>query len=153
MLAGLPYVPEVAALEWFRQEAYHAPDAPRLALARLQAVPPRAQETLRLGLHPAVRLMRSSYPVVTIWTTNQRDDEPETVALDGGENALIWRGPDGIHVRRIGEAMQRLLRVLEAGEPFADACETALSAEPAFDPGRALAWICENGVLSTASWT
>lgn len=153
-LTGLEYVAEVAALEWLRQEAYHAEDAPRLHLARLAEVPPAAQEDLRLGLHPSVRLLRSPYPVVSIWRTNHHDAEPEVVNLaSGGENALVWRSAAGIEVRGVDAATAALIGLLQSGEPFSLACEAALNRSGAFDPGQALARLCGDGVISTASWS
>lgn len=152
-LAGLAYVTEVAALEWLRQEAYHAEDAPRLHLARLAEVPPSAQEYLRLALHPSVRLLRSPYPVVSIWRTNHRDAEPEVIDLArGGENALVWRSAAGVEVRRVDAADMALIGLLQAGEPFSLACEAALERSGAFDPGQALARLCSDGVINAASW-
>lgn len=152
-LAGLEYVAEVAAVEWLRQEAYHAEDAPRLHLARLAEVPPAAQARLCLGLHPSVRLLRSPYPVVSIWRTNHRDAEPAVVSLaGGGENAMVWRSARGIEVDAVDGATVAMVGRMQSGEPFSLACEAALARDPAFDPGRALAGLCRSGVVSTASW-
>ncbi|MGH6692125.1 MAG: HvfC/BufC family peptide modification chaperone, partial [Gammaproteobacteria bacterium] len=67
----LPYLADVARLEWAVHRTFHGRHTPALDAARLAAVPPERLPDLRFELHPAARLLRSPYPVLTIWHVNQ----------------------------------------------------------------------------------
>lgn len=152
-LAELDYLPDVARLEWLRQEAYHAGDGPRLGLQRLAEVPGAGQQSLRIGLQPSARVFRSAYPVFSIWAAHQGAAEPGPIRLDSGaEQALVWRSPAGIEVARLEAGAAAMLRAMAAGETFAAACEAGLGAQDGFDPGSTLARLCAGGVVSWASW-
>ena len=89
--AGLPWLADVARLEWAWHESLMAGDAPALDFEALARVPEAAQPGLRFELHPSVRLVRSPWPVLAIWEANQpgRDGTPERE--DGADDVLVWR--------------------------------------------------------------
>ncbi|MEI4487568.1 DNA-binding domain-containing protein [Frigidibacter sp. MR17.14] len=117
-VAGLPYLPDVARLEWLRGEAYHAADATFLPPARLSPDTP-------LHLHPSLRLLRSAWPVVGIWQANQPGRDGRC-SEDEARIALIWRGPDfevPVVALRVEDAdtIEALLR----GSPLSDAVRSS----------------------------
>lgn len=69
--AELPYLHDVARLEWSWHEAFHAGDAPPLDLVRLASLPADEHGGLRFLLHPTARLIRSDFPILRIWEVNQ----------------------------------------------------------------------------------
>ncbi|WP_372800798.1 HvfC/BufC N-terminal domain-containing protein [Paracoccus seriniphilus] len=85
-VSGLPYLPDVARVEWARGRAYHAADLLPLPAEQLRDDQP-------LHLHPSVQILRSSYPVVSIWQANQSGHDGRLRA-GGAEIALIWRKAD-----------------------------------------------------------
>lgn len=93
--ATLPYLPDVARLEWAYVHAFHAADAeamPPQALAERLAQPALLARTC-LRFAPAVQLVRSAYPVVSLWQAHQTDGEVELAGIDlaCGEAALLVR--------------------------------------------------------------
>jgi hypothetical protein len=91
--AGLPYLADVARLEYCRVESFHAADAVALdaqAFHVLQANPD-SLSALRLRLHPACRLVRSKHAVFSIWAAHQGLMAIESVVLDDPEDALVFR--------------------------------------------------------------
>lgn len=139
-VAGLPYLGDVAALEWAWHEVYHEADVPALDPAALLAIPPGQQPTLRLRLQPATRLVASCHPVLAIWLANQPDAEPGPISLDdGGVQLLVGRRDFEVAIHELGGAEARWLRALAAGRPLADALGAALELDPGFDFGATLA--------------
>ena len=67
----LPYLADVAKLEWLWQEAFHETKARPLDLSALACVPTERQGGLRFRLHPSARLLVSACPVLRIWESNQ----------------------------------------------------------------------------------
>ena len=91
-VADLPYLPDVARLEWARNIAYHAADSSAASLESLTRIPPDALAQTRLTLHPATRWVASDYPIVSIWRTNTHDATVARVGPEAGnELALVTR--------------------------------------------------------------
>jgi hypothetical protein len=62
---GVPYLADMAALEWARSAAYHAADAVPMPVEALAPAVEHAAH-VRLLLHPSLHLVSSAYPIVTI---------------------------------------------------------------------------------------
>jgi hypothetical protein len=132
--ASLPYLPDVARLEWAWHRAFHSPDAPPLDRTRLAGIAPTDYSTLRFRPHPSAQLIESRWPVLRIWEAHQRPGEPETLDLDdGGECLLVLRRGLSVFVERLSAGEHAFLASLAGQRPLAVACEAALAAEPAFD--------------------
>ena len=139
--ASLPYLSDVAALEWAWHEAFHAGDAPALDAARLAALPESAVASLRFRLHPAARLVASPYPVLAIWEANvEGAPEGGEIRLDAGpDRLLVMRRELERVIERLTPGEFGLLYALASGESLADACGAAAAAEPGIDLQAAMA--------------
>ncbi len=127
-VADLPYLADVARLEWLYHRAYHAPDAVPLGPEELGTIPPEAVADTTFRLHPSLGLIRSDYPVYSIWRTNIHDDEVRPIRLDqGGEVALVLRPALEVVVHRVDAPMAALVEALARGAPLAAAAEEAAS--------------------------
>jgi hypothetical protein len=89
--APLPWLADVARLEWAWQESLMAADEPSLDFAALALVPESAHPGLRFRLHPSVRLVRSAWPVLAIWEANQPDRDGTPEREEGADDVLAWR--------------------------------------------------------------
>jgi hypothetical protein len=144
----LPYLPDVARLEWALDQAAIAPDAPRLDLAALAAVPPERLGALRLRLHPSAAFIASPYPILHIWQANQPGHDDERVDLgEGGDTLLILRGMHGVSAQRLAPATNAWLRALAGDIELAQALDRALSADPSFDLGATLRTYVADGLI------
>src|SRR5690606_7493008 len=90
-VAELEYLADVARLEAARTRAYHAADAAPADAKPLESIAESALENLRIEPHPAAEIVRSNYPVVTIWAMNAGERELEAIDDWGGEDALVTR--------------------------------------------------------------
>lgn len=148
---------DVARLEWSVQQCEVAPDALRntdfSALANLS---PSQQQNLRWVLHPASRVLRSRWPVLSIWNAHQhpaRSDAPrlEDIDLNLAENMLVLRQDTGhvmLHALGAGEAM--LLQSLAQGATLGAAVDAAQHEETEFDATAALQHAARLGLLCEA---
>lgn len=87
-VAHLGYLPDVARLEIALRNSYHAADSQPLAEAEFQRLLGADIAGLRLRLAPSLRLLRSRWPVVSIWAAHQAGGPPPR---PGPEDALILR--------------------------------------------------------------
>ena len=99
-LSGLPYLADIARLEWARQQAYHA-----------------AEPDGTSPVHPSVRLVESRFPIWTIWRVNQPDwtEEPAVDLEQGGESVAVYRDHGRVPGLRLSEDAATVLRALLAG--------------------------------------
>lgn len=88
-LKPYPYLPDLARLEQARRESYHAADAAPLDAARLAGLGIAGLLRARLRLAPALRLLRSDWPLYTIWQMNT--EGPPGPLPDRAEAVLITR--------------------------------------------------------------
>jgi hypothetical protein len=129
----LPWLPDVARLEWAMHAALHAPDAEPLTAEALRARPSGTLETASLALHPSVTLLESAWPVDAVWRA-QQDEADGVVNLDaGGVRLCVWRQGDDVVFRALTPAAFAIRRALAPGGPLAAALEAALALEPAAD--------------------
>ena len=144
----LPYLPDVAAIEFAWLEAYHAAEQRPLDRRAFLAVSEASAPRLRLGLHPSVRVVRSAFPATTIWHANREQDVMEEIRLDqGGEDALIVRpaAEVGVHLLRPGDAV--FLRALGAKKTLAAATLEAGNEYPDFDLASAISDVIDSGAV------
>ena len=150
----LPYLPDVARLEWAIDEAGRAPDAPRApesVLAALGAVVPDRLAALHAILEPSCRLVASRYPILRLWQVNQPDhQDDDRVSLDeGGQALLIRRDEHGIALESLGNGEFGWLSALAAGAALGNAIDAALEADAAFDLGTALSTHIAGGTIAS----
>lgn len=109
----LPYLPDVARVEWAAHRGYYAEDAEPPSLEPpADPQPPRGD--------PSTTLVRSPWPVVAIWAAH-RPGAPGDFYIDlgqGGENALIRRRAGTITVEALSEdeAIRLERQLAEVGE-------------------------------------
>ena len=132
--ADLPYLGDVARLEWLVHEAFHAADHAAMALDRLAAVPAERLPLLTFTLHPACRLLESRFPVHRIWQVNQPGREAdETVDLGaGGVRLLVRRRDYAVELEAVEAAEFALLQEFAAGSPLREALQAAQAGAPEF---------------------
>jgi hypothetical protein len=141
-LATLPYLADVAALEWAVHEVYHEADEQALDVAALARVEAAAQLRIRLHLQLATHFVASPFPVLAIWHANQAasDDGVPTVSLaDGGVRVLVARRDFEVEFRVLDAGEDCFLRALAAGQPLGGAVPAALDIDPGFDFASTLA--------------
>jgi hypothetical protein len=139
----LPYLPDVARLEWAIDEAGRAADAdgtPEALLAGLAAIPAERIAALGFALDPSCRLLTSTFPVLRIWQVHQPDFAGDmAVAFEAAADHLLVRREGGrVVALRLTAGDFALLRTLAGGGDLAAALDAAITAEPAFDLGASL---------------
>lgn len=146
--AELPYLADVARLEAARTRAYHAADAEPLTASEFSDLDPQSIGTLRLTLHPSLQVLRSPYPVVTIWAMNAGEIELGPVDPDAAEDALILRPTLGVTVRSLPPGGAAFLLALADGATLAEAAANAASDDARFDLTANLAGLVGSGAVS-----
>ena len=148
-VADVPYLADVARLEWLQHEAYHAADAAPIGSAELAAVAPGRIAGLRLVLHPSLRLYASAFPTLTIWKMNAApgDIAPAKLAAEA-QSAVVVRPGLGVETHRVDEPTHAFVAALQAHRTLAEAIEAATVQSGGFDFQTTLARLITMGGLS-----
>lgn len=113
--AGLPWLEDVARLEWARHESLAAADAPAWDVQALAGLTDEVREALVLRLHPAVRLVRSAWPVLAIWEANQPGRDGTAWREAGADDVLVWREANRAQLALLPAAQADLVEAILAG--------------------------------------
>lgn len=131
--ASLPYLPDLARLEWQVNRVLHAADAEALALAHLATLDEAALEDLRLAPDPAAQLLRCEFPADAVWhAVLARDDEAMAAIdlADGPVRLLVQRIGNDVQTLRLSEPEWRVAAALFSGQPLGAALAAASCDQP-----------------------
>lgn len=151
--AALPYLPDVARLEWRWHRVFHGPESGRLDLDALARVPAERQGAIIFRLPAASALLASAYPVHRIWQVNQPDYEgDEHVDLDeGGVRLLIWRDGYTMRIDTLREGEWCALEATQGGDSFETVCARLENVEPRLDMAQLLPQLVQRGWIGSFS--
>ena len=147
---SLPYLADVARLEWSMNRAAHADDAVPLDVSTLRTLDPGDLDDLTLRFAPSVVLLTSAWPVDAIWRANQPEADPDAT-VDAGTGPVrleIRRIGDDVVMRRLGDGEFTFRRALLDGESLHAAATTAATHDIHFDLARALCDLVDDSVLT-----
>jgi hypothetical protein len=135
--AELPFLADLAELEWAVVRAFHATDEPALAPAQLAAIDPAALLAGAVRFQPSVAVRESPWPIHALWEA--RDAAPGAIDIDlaTGERVLVRRAGFAVACTPIDAGRAAALHALLAGHPLGDV------AERADDPPAVIAWLGE----------
>jgi hypothetical protein len=150
--ASLPYLGDMARLERARVEAFHAADADAMPPGDFHAWQQTPDQLMqcRLALHPSLRVLRASCPVLGLWQAHAPGHESGLdAALDAAagparEDVLVLRPELEVHAQVLGPGLAPMLLALAAGATLGDALERA-ARNPGFVLDAALALLVHEG--------
>lgn len=140
-LADVPYLADMARLEWLLDRAERAPDA-ALRPESLQLLAQADPQALALQLAPGAALCRSAWPVVAIRAAHVAQaagaEDPfaaarEALSRGDGECAFVWRQGFKPCVAALGEPEARFVEALLQGGTLGTALDQA-GADFQFEP-------------------
>lgn len=147
-VAALPYLGDVARLEWARTVAYHAADDRAIDIASLSALPVDRLPDVRMTFHASARVVASDYPIVSIWRTNTHDDVVREIGPDlAAEAALVSRPALDVLVTPLPLGAARLIASLAEGNALGTAAQDATESDPELNLSDALALLFGAGAI------
>lgn len=146
---GLPYLPDVARLEYARLRAVHAADAPAIAEEALAhaLADPEALTGLQFQWHPSLAVIESKLAVVSLWAAHQTEGEILAVAIDQPEQAIVLRDELDVLVLPIDPGTAGFVARTLAGDTFGTAAAAAHGVHPPFELGVALSLLLRHRAL------
>ena len=139
-VADLPYLPDMARLEWALHRTHYAPDAPALDSAALASLTPEQFEAARFALHPAASLFASPWAVLALWQAHQGEGIAFPQELAAPCHAVLARPLWKAQVQPLSAAAFTALSALAGGAPIGAALDAAFEIDEQLDVG---AWLRE----------
>ncbi|MTI08764.1 HvfC/BufC N-terminal domain-containing protein [Curvivirga aplysinae] len=132
VVADIPYLPDLARLDWGCQEAYFAQNYDPIDPSLFAQMSPEDLFDTKLDISPSVRLLKSDYPVTHFYEMDDFGIEqlsPET------EYIMVNRlgETEQIMTDRLSEADYHFLEKLKAGFSLGDTFLDIVEEDPLFD--------------------
>ena len=138
----LTYLRDVARIEVMRGRAYHAADAAAMSPEAFSRAVGTDPDDMMLGFHPALHILVSDHPAVSIWRANQPDAANATL-VPRSEAALIFRDGAAVIVLPVPEDIARIVAALRDGMSLGD----ILAQHPAAAITDALSLLLRHGLI------
>lgn len=147
----IPYLADVARVEWAWLQAYHAADATPIGIDKMTEIEEDVLDDLRFDAHPSLWLVSSAWPAISIWQAHQGTDAPDLSGIGmEPEYGLIVRPEYDVDVHAISASASYLFDQLAddvpLGEAF-DAVAEMADADPGFDPSAYLVQFFTSGCV------
>ena len=137
---GLPYLADMARLDWALNLAFYSPRGARLMAADLARIPVERLGAMAVVLAPGTALLRSRYPIDLIWTASQPGASNDTVDIEhGAARLLVLRRPDDAGFIVLGEGEAAFVAAVAAGQSLEAAAGSAFAVDAVFDLSQAFA--------------
>lgn len=119
----LPFLPDLAKLEWQVCAAFHSFDRPALDGKHLLGVSPEKYEHLKLEFQPSVGLIESAWPILDIWQARKQPREAININLiNRPQRVLVYRKQIQVMCEPVNAAQSALLSGLLQGKTLGEAC-------------------------------
>jgi hypothetical protein len=119
------WLADLARLEWCREEASVCLIQPSVGADSLARFAPEQLEHLVFKFQPSLRLLKSDFPIFTIWSVNQVDNAPPVDQFLSQEQGLVRVRAGGLEVRALDPPLFSCLYALAAGAPLGQAVTTS----------------------------
>jgi hypothetical protein len=146
--ASVPYLGDVARLEWARLEAFHAEDRQPVAIEVLATVPEAEVGKVTFDLHPSLQLITSSWPVFSLWAASTDQAEADDVDMDRAEQVLVIRPALDVDTRLLPAGGLPFMSALRGGATLEQAVIAAAETVSDFDLAGHLQGLFEVGAVT-----
>ena len=145
--AGIPYLSDVASLEWEINRVVHARSERAISIASIVGVGSDPAQ-IRLRTDPAARYVASIFPIHQIWEANRPDVDPEKIRHKKDRQHLQVRRTDALlQVRHLLPSDWTFRALIADRATLGTATEGALEIDANFDLSKALSAIFEEGLI------
>ncbi len=144
---SVPYLSDVARLEWVWNIAYHAAEATPIKISELAEISQDRLATAYFKLHPSCQFVTSQYSIYEIWLNNQSGAEEFEFDLDHGVNLLIMRPTDVVNIHVLDASASCFLTSLNMGSNVEQSYVSATSIDQKFDLTQTIITLFSTGVF------
>ena len=148
--SSLPYLPDIARLEWAMNTSYHAKNIEPIDAKHLSIYTENEFSLLKLDPHPSIRLISSDFPIYDIWLMNQNKSTDTNIELDKKSNTIVYRPEEQVMLRELDDDVFAFVESLSFNLTIENSYAAALRINPDFDPAMTLVDLLSMGLFSAA---
>lgn len=133
---SVPYLADIARLEWAWHSIFHAADSSKLDFNKLAACSEHEGENIIFTLPSACFLLTSPYPIHQIWQMNQADypsEEPFILPENQRFFFLVWRDGFDIRMDQPTETEWKILKWIQQNFTLGQICSQLYTDHPQTD--------------------
>ncbi len=124
LTSRLPFLPDLARLEWLPGSGFHAFDAAPLEPRAITGRSLDEWAAMRVRFHPSVGCLASAWPVLDLWEARQQPRHTiNLLLLDRPQQVLVCRHDERVRCDGVSREEADLIAQLLAGRPLGAACE------------------------------
>lgn len=118
---GLPYLSELAQIEWALIEAFYADDLLPFNPNSLNTIPHSSWNMVKLIMDPSIRLIETSWPVHIIWESRKSSVIPEL--RQSTSFYLVYRNGHKVELIKKNKIEFKALKLAQSGHSVGQICE------------------------------
>lgn len=143
-LISLPYLKDVAVLEWFKHLSYYAAEMDGIDLSSLQHLSEQQLNEVKFNFQPSVFLLQSPFPLQKIFEVIENPNA-EAVDLSGdGAYAVVVRIEHRVEIYWVCQQEWHFLNALKQGKTLPQAYEQ----EPSVDITKMILFMFDKKLVS-----
>lgn len=146
--ASVPYLGDVARLEFARLTAFHAEDKAPISIDHLSRLPQDQLGETEFQLHPSLTLLASRWPLFSLWAASSGEQSGEEVNLDNAETVIVVRPHYDVDTRRLPDGGDSFIKALAEGHSLGEAAGLATAASEQFDLAHHLNGLFDLGTVT-----
>ncbi len=135
----IPYLADLAKLEWEFLKSTNAKDAAPIIIDKLQTLAPDHMQTCCFTMHPTLFIGQSQWQISNLWIKIRHDPTRSIEKMEQAQFYLIIRPHLQTQIHIISKAMHSFIDKLSKNINFAKAAEETIEAYPDFNLGENLA--------------
>ncbi|TVZ38280.1 putative DNA-binding protein [Alteromonadaceae bacterium 2753L.S.0a.02] len=140
----LPYLSDLARLDWARHCAYHAAEATPLKPEAFALIADQHLARAHFSFHPSKQLLRSEFAIFSLWELAHAEQKNTTSKLEvnSAESILVVRPDAKIETYRLSDSIFTFVECLFNGQTLHDAlAHTMYHYKEAFNSSEAVAFL------------
>lgn len=120
-LQSMPWLADVAQLEWARHQAWNAVNQPASDFTQIMMLDEEKQASLCFQMPVSAQLVHSAYAVHQVWLAHQPEDFPGKLALENIQiqqpaHVLVWRLGRKLQQAALNETGWNFLSAVQQGD-------------------------------------
>lgn len=147
---AMPWLGDLARLDRGWLDAHLAGDAQPIGAGAVAHLSEDDLMATRFTPHPSLRLVGTGFDLASLWSTLDAGLAPQGQVQIPQRSAhhLFWRPAHEVNTAPLPGATAAFLASLVAGKPLAQACQSALTAQPGADLSAIIAFTFQSGLLT-----
>lgn len=119
--AKLPFIKDLASLEWAVSRAFHAPGREPARMERFAGWDDEHWSRARIRVQEGCSLLRSAWPVADLWNARKMPEGRIDVAIEGRpQTVFVYRAGLDVRVRVVSAAEAAFLERVAAGDSLGE---------------------------------